>query len=235
MRRESGLQATPDSGLAENVSLPRRRAAVRRHQPQVARLVLFIVGGFGDLHDDEPPVRRQCRRADALHQPDVLVRDRPQGGVLRGGDGRREARAASRQCAFMRLLGSGTPLARADILQLPGLVGIEVLAEQLAAALQRRPVGIGADERAEVGTRGFEHGAEVELVGFAQSFARIADCPDRRPRARLRRPAGRSRSYTARGGAPPRSRAASRTSTHSSHGRQPARRARPCPSRSRRG
>src|SRR5512134_3573065 len=77
---------------------------------------------------------------------------------------RQSAVSSSRGC--MRVPASGMPLAGADILQQPGLVGDEVLAEELPAALQRRPVRVGAYQRAEVGPRGLEHGAKVELVRF---------------------------------------------------------------------
>ena len=54
----------------------RRRAAVRRDEPEVARLRAVVVGGLRDGYGDEPAVRRKHRRSDPLHEPEVLVRDR---------------------------------------------------------------------------------------------------------------------------------------------------------------
>src|SRR5262249_56646590 len=52
------------------------------------------------------------------------------------------------------------------VLELPGIASIDVLGEQLAAADQRRPVGVVPDHRAEIGPLDVEAAAEIHLVGL---------------------------------------------------------------------
>ena len=65
-------------GLRE---LPRRRTAVDRHEPQIRRRVLRFVSRLRHGKHGPLSVRTRHRRADAFHQPKVLMRDRPFGGL----------------------------------------------------------------------------------------------------------------------------------------------------------
>ncbi len=55
---------------------PRLRGAVDGDDPQVLRLLLLVVGGLRQREDHPAAIGRHRRRADALHQPQSLVRDR---------------------------------------------------------------------------------------------------------------------------------------------------------------
>lgn len=62
---------------------PRLRAAVGRHDPQIAGRLALRVRGLGDGEDRPAAVRTHGRSADAFHQPDVLVGDGVPGRRLR--------------------------------------------------------------------------------------------------------------------------------------------------------
>ena len=100
-------------------------------------------------------------------------------------------------------------------------------------SVERRPVGIVADHRAEIRHLHFEAAAEIHLVGLDDAGVRILQRPDHAGEHR--------RGHLQAGGvlvgrdarASPRSRAASRTNRRSSRGRRAARRVRRCRRRSR--
>ncbi len=93
--------------------------------------------------------------------------------------GRRRSEAAPARCA--RLLPDD-----ADVLELPGIVLVDVLGEQPPAIVQRGPVGVLADHRAEIRHADLEVAAEVHLVRLDDAAVRILDRPDH-PRTAPRR------------------------------------------------
>ena len=78
-------------GTGRESQSSRRRTAVRRHEPQVAGFRIVVVGGLRDRDDDEAPVGGKRGRADALHEPDILVSDRMFRSVFGRCRGRGEA------------------------------------------------------------------------------------------------------------------------------------------------
>jgi hypothetical protein len=85
--REDGAGLRP---LGRGEAL-RRRAAVGRDDPEVAHLPGGVVVGLDHGEDKEPSVGAHRRVADALHGPDVGVRDGPLlGGERRGQHGQPE-------------------------------------------------------------------------------------------------------------------------------------------------
>ena len=98
---------------------------------------------------------------------------------------------------------------------------------------ERRPVGVIALHRAEIGQLDFEAAAEIHLVGLDDAGGRDFPAPTPCRRAPPKTPACRWRSGRARSRGSPRSRAASRTSRRSWRGRRAARRVRRCRPRSR--
>jgi hypothetical protein len=64
--------------------LPRRRTAVERHQPQIRRRILRVVGRLHHGKDCPLPIRARHRRAHPFQQPKILVRDRPLSGLCDG-------------------------------------------------------------------------------------------------------------------------------------------------------
>src|SRR5688572_21591018 len=54
----------------------------------------------------------------------------------------------------------------AEVLELPRVLAIEVLREQPAAILQRRPVAVSADHRPEIGHADLEVAVEIHLVSL---------------------------------------------------------------------
>ena len=139
--------------------------------------------------------------------------------------------SAARHC--MPRCARDKPLPHQHVLELPRIALVDVFREQTRPAGERRPVGVRADHRAEIGRLDFE----AALVSPSRRLRRCprSDSPAPRPcrRARRRSPAGRWRSGTAQACASLRSRAASRTSRRSSCGRRAARRVRRCRRRSR--
>src|SRR5450432_3169484 len=89
----------------------------------------------------------------------------------------RQNRAAGRpRRDFMRQrVGSacapGLPSSDAEVLELPGIVGIDVLREEDAAILQRRPIAIGTDDAPEIRQADLEHALEIHLVGLDDAGA----------------------------------------------------------------
>src|SRR5204863_281833 len=56
--------------------LPRLRAPLGGHEPEIARRFLLVVGRLVDAEDDPLAVGARRRAADARHQPESLVRER---------------------------------------------------------------------------------------------------------------------------------------------------------------
>src|SRR3990170_6225709 len=63
------------------------------------------------------------------------------------------------------------------VLELPGVAVVDLLREQLVAPAERRPVGVGADHRAEIGTLDFEAAAKIHLVGFDNAALGVLQQP----------------------------------------------------------
>src|SRR6185437_15109777 len=61
----------------------------------------------------------------------------------------------------------------ADVLELPRVGLIEVFGEQPLALVQRRPVCIAADDRAEIRRADFQVAPEVDLIGLDDAAVRV--------------------------------------------------------------
>src|SRR5207245_6283249 len=64
-----------------------------------------------------------------------------------------------------------------DVLELPGVVPVDVLGEQPLALVQRRPVGVLPDHRTEVRRADLEVAPEVHLVRLDDPEIRILHRP----------------------------------------------------------
>src|SRR5579872_7526592 len=65
-----------------------------------------------------------------------------------------------------------------DVLELPGIVAVEVFREQALAVEQWGPVAANADNLAEIGPCDFKDAFEVHFVGFDNALARMLDRPN---------------------------------------------------------
>src|SRR6266568_9337817 len=66
----------------------------------------------------------------------------------------------------------------AEILELPGIGGVDILGKKDAAILQRRPIAVGTDDGAEIGQADFEDALEIHFVGLDDAGIRVLDRPD---------------------------------------------------------
>ena len=66
----------------------------------------------------------------------------------------------------------------ADVLELPGIGGVQILGEQFAALVQRRPVGVLSDDRAQVGHADLERPPKSMSSGSTTPRSRIFHRPD---------------------------------------------------------
>src|SRR5260221_8738585 len=69
-----------------------------------------------------------------------------------------------------------------EILELPGIGGVDILGEKDAAILQRRPIAIGADDGAQIGHAYLEDAIEIHLVGLDDAGGRGFARPQQTPR-----------------------------------------------------
>ncbi len=53
-----------------------------------------------------------------------------------------------------------------DVLELPGILGVDVFREEARTAIERGPVGVVTFDRAEIGQLHFEAALVVDLVGL---------------------------------------------------------------------
>src|ERR1700712_4640278 len=65
-----------------------------------------------------------------------------------------------------------------NVLELPGILGVDVLREETRATVERGPVGVVTFDRAEVGHLDFEAALVVDLVGFDDASLRVLQSPD---------------------------------------------------------
>src|SRR6266853_1079570 len=66
----------------------------------------------------------------------------------------------------------------ADILELPGIVAVEVFRKQALAVVQRRPVAIDADDLAKIGMADLQDALKIDLVRLDDAALRMLDRPD---------------------------------------------------------
>src|SRR5215510_355501 len=66
----------------------------------------------------------------------------------------------------------------AEVLELPGIALVDVLREQLAAVLKRRPVAVLADHRPEIRHADLEVARKVHLVGLDDAAVGVLERPD---------------------------------------------------------
>src|ERR1700732_4149703 len=74
--------------------------------------------------------------------------------------------------------GAEAPSGYAEILELPGIIRVEIFGEEDSAIEERRPVAIGADDGAEIGHADLEHAREIHLVRLDDPRVRILERPD---------------------------------------------------------
>src|SRR3979490_74454 len=67
--------------------------------------------------------------------------------------------------------------AHQHVFELPGIAGVDVFGKQLAAVLERRPVGVAPDHRPEIGPLNLQTAAEVELVGLDDAAVGVLQHP----------------------------------------------------------
>src|SRR5216683_3199675 len=66
----------------------------------------------------------------------------------------------------------------AEILELPGVDGIDILGKKDAAILQWRPIAVGTDDGAKIGQADFKDALEIHLVGLDDAGIRVLDRPN---------------------------------------------------------
>src|SRR5271163_1004258 len=74
-------------------------------------------------------------------------------------------------------LPAGRTLNNSDVLELPGIRGIQVLGEQLAPLIKRGPIGVPAHHRAEVGSTDLKRPLVVHIVRLHDTALRVLHGP----------------------------------------------------------
>ena len=129
-------------------------------------IYLVTPDSFGDLHPDLDLV---LPSPPAMVLLSIGVNDIARTVAVLAANGVGAAQGRPPDCQSGGCPGDGvgvrSTLGDAEVLELPGIVGVDIFREQVSPVLQGRPVGIGAGHLAQIGRADIQNTLEIQFSG----------------------------------------------------------------------